>query len=252
MNRSKTYSELMPQATLDLQSRRRKAHTVSRVIERHADIGARELLAEVGGSTGAIAAHLADAFRVAVNLDVDRPALIAGHAEFSDRITCLRADGTALPLASESCDLIICNHVYEHVSDPQALMDEIYRALKPGAYCYFSAGNKIQLVEPHHRIPLLSLMPQWLADRIVRATGRDDRYRERHLYYSQLRKLVGRFELHDVTDDLVRAPSLYRMEYLLTEGSATQRVAQFVLRHFRRLFPTYIWLLRKPVGKSPG
>lgn len=43
----------------------------------------------------------------------------------------LRADITALPFADSCFDLILCNHVLEHVPDDRAAMSELHRVLRP-------------------------------------------------------------------------------------------------------------------------
>ena len=44
----------------------------------------------------------------------------------------LRADLAALPLESESVDLVVSNCTINHATDKQAAWNEIYRVLKPG------------------------------------------------------------------------------------------------------------------------
>jgi SAM-dependent methyltransferase len=44
----------------------------------------------------------------------------------------IRADITALPFADASFDLILCNHVLEHVPADRAAMSELFRVLRPG------------------------------------------------------------------------------------------------------------------------
>ena len=36
--------------------------------------------------------------------------------------------------------------------------------LRPGGVCYFAAGHALQVIEPHHRLPFLSLLPRRAAD----------------------------------------------------------------------------------------
>jgi SAM-dependent methyltransferase len=43
----------------------------------------------------------------------------------------IRLDITHIPFADETFDVIICNHVLEHITDDRLAMREIYRVLKP-------------------------------------------------------------------------------------------------------------------------
>jgi SAM-dependent methyltransferase len=43
-------------------------------------------------------------------------------------------DLTSLPFDNELFDVVICNHVLEHVQDDKKALDEIYRVLKPGGW----------------------------------------------------------------------------------------------------------------------
>jgi len=60
------------------------------------------------------------------------------------------ADAHNIPLKGSSVDAVICKSVLEHVINPQKVMEEIYRILKPSGYCliyvpfiYPYHGNKI-------------------------------------------------------------------------------------------------------------
>jgi SAM-dependent methyltransferase len=44
----------------------------------------------------------------------------------------MKMDLTKLPLIKETFDLVVCNHVLEHIPDDYKAMSEIYRVLKPG------------------------------------------------------------------------------------------------------------------------
>lgn len=44
----------------------------------------------------------------------------------------IKADLTSLPFAPNTYDMIICNHVLEHIQEDKEALSEIYRVLKPG------------------------------------------------------------------------------------------------------------------------
>jgi SAM-dependent methyltransferase len=48
-------------------------------------------------------------------------------------------------------------------SSSEALLDEVWRVLKPGGLAYLACPNRYSLVEPHYRLPFLSWFPvRWL------------------------------------------------------------------------------------------
>ena len=61
------------------------------------------------------------------------------------------ADAHQLPFESNSIDAIICKAVLEHTQEPQKVVEEIFRVLRPGGkgfvyvpflYCYHGSGKK--------------------------------------------------------------------------------------------------------------
>ena len=61
--------------------------------------------------------------------------------------TLVRASADALPFADEFFDGIICTDVLVHVPDPQAVISEIARVLKPNGWLHVSAINKTRLAK---------------------------------------------------------------------------------------------------------
>ena len=51
-------------------------------------------------------------------------------------IAMVQADITSMPFGDETFDVVICNHVLEHVSDDRKAIGELYRVLKPGGRVY--------------------------------------------------------------------------------------------------------------------
>lgn len=73
----------------------------------------------------------------------------------------INANAFNLPFSHSSFDMIILQDVIEHLSDPDLLVSEIRRVLKPGGTVYLSTPNKKSffniLSDPHWGLPLLSL-----------------------------------------------------------------------------------------------
>jgi len=55
------------------------------------------------------------------------------HSPLAD----IKADITDLPFAANEFDIILCNHVLEHIPDDRKAMRELYRVMKPGGYGIF-------------------------------------------------------------------------------------------------------------------
>ena len=204
-------------------------------------------LLDVGASTGIIDNVLAGAIRNVVGIDIDAMAIAYATREFGrGNLSFVVGDAMALPFGSGSFDLVACTHVYEHVSDAQKMLDEIFRVLKPGGACYFAAGNRLMWTEPHYGLPLLSVVPRPLAHAYVRIAGKAARYHELHLTHRGLRRLVGRFKLHDYTRKIVAAPEAFVAGYMLRPGSLKAMLAKLLSKHLYWLMPGYIWVLEKP------
>lgn len=59
----------------------------------------------------------------------------------------IKADLTNLPFAENTYDLIICNHVLEHIPEDRKAMLEIYRVLKPGGFAILQVPYDAQRSE---------------------------------------------------------------------------------------------------------
>ena len=56
---------------------------------------------------------------------------------FGGKIKVSKIDVTAIPFAENSVDVIICNHVLEHVFDDKLAMRELFRVMKPNGWGIF-------------------------------------------------------------------------------------------------------------------
>jgi ubiquinone/menaquinone biosynthesis C-methylase UbiE len=245
------FSELMP-SMYDAAGRRRKAETMLRVLADALGDTRRLRLLDVGASTGIIAEFLSHHFAQVVAGDIDRAAIEHAGRSFSrPNLQFLLGDSMLLPFAEASFDVVVCAQVYEHVPDPRRMIAEIRRVLRPGGACYFAAGNRIHLIEPHYSLPLLSLLPRPLAHHYLRLCGKGQTYHEQFYSYWGLMALTRGFARQDYTLKVIAEPERYRTAYMVG-SEARRRAAAWVARHAYWAMPGYIWLLRKPAGVDPG
>jgi 2-polyprenyl-3-methyl-5-hydroxy-6-metoxy-1,4-benzoquinol methylase len=241
------FSERLHRQMYDQRGRERKAKTMVAVLSDflQTDLGLLSVL-DVGSSTGIITNYLAKNFRSVMGIDIDAPAVAFAKKKFKKKnLEFIKANSLQMDFAEKTFDVVICAHIYEHVPHANRLMAEIYRVLKTGGICYFAAGNRLRIKEPHYDLAFLSTIPRPLAHAYLRIAGKGRFYDERHLSYWGLKKLVRRFEQIDYTKKIIRHPASFDAEYMIRPHTRKAKLARFIVNYAYWLCPTYIWLLRK-------
>ena len=235
----------------DEQRRRQKASKVLRIVEHflgRPDLSGLRLL-DIGSSVGFIADECSEAGADVVGIDIDVPGLhTAAHR--TRRAAFALADGSSLPLRSESIDVCLYNHIYEHVLNPDAVMREIQRVLRPDGIAYLAFANRMGVMEPHYRLPFLSWLPPEGASRYVRATGRGDAYHERLRTRRTLRRMVRGFQVWDYTVTVLASPVEFSAEDVVPSRLA--RLPAHAWRAALWVIPTYLWIGTKGERRPAG
>jgi SAM-dependent methyltransferase len=82
------------------------------------------------------------------------------------------AFGEALPFSDQTFDIIYSSYVLEHVRDPEKVVTEAVRVLKPGGVAVFELPNHLSYFEGHYFVPMpplvFNFLPFW-----VKLLGRD-------------------------------------------------------------------------------
>jgi ubiquinone/menaquinone biosynthesis C-methylase UbiE len=233
-------------AVMDLTSRDFKAIKIAHLIGANPEGPSRRML-EIGTGSGGIAHYFGKTGKMnweVEAIDVEDVRMVGDGYQFT------QVDGVDLPFPDANFDVVISNHVIEHVGDAgqQARhLAELARVLRPDGIGYLAVPSRWMVVEPHYRLPFLSWLPQWLADAYVRLAGKGTHYDCRPLttrgLESNLRDAGFAFaqrhgEALRLTYELERpnAP-LYR--WLL------KPIPDAVYAALRRAFPTLIYVLRR-------
>jgi ubiquinone/menaquinone biosynthesis C-methylase UbiE len=245
------YSELQSKMLIEGE-RRTKALKIVSVLEHFfgtSDLGGRAVL-DLGCSTGFISDELNRAGAKVTGVDIDEPGLARARERFGDRIEFVNADGTSLPWADGSVDAVICNHVYEHVVDPEGVLAEVRRVLRPDGVVYLGMPNRLGLIEPHYKLPFLSWLPPAVADRYVAATGRADKYHERLRTRAGLRQLCKGLRVWDYTGTVLAEPARFHADDEVP--ARLQSAPPAVWKALYPIIPTYIWVGTKGTDAPRG
>jgi ubiquinone/menaquinone biosynthesis C-methylase UbiE len=164
-----------PHAILDISSRRYKALKIVTLLrEAHSLEGARML--DIGTGAGVTAALLAEVGGPEAEvLAVD----VVDQRQMTEGVQFVQIEGTGLPFDDRSFDIVVSNHVIEHVGGRDEQLDhlrEFHRVLKDDGCGYLGAPNRWGVLEPHFRLPFLSWLPPSLRSPYVSLTRRGDTY----------------------------------------------------------------------------
>lgn len=204
-----------------------------------------DIAVDVGCSVGFFCKALAPCYSKVYGLDIDSNAIALARKNAPLNVTFDVADSMSLPFLNESVDLVICNHVYEHVPDASLLFDEIYRILKPGGACYLGAASRLTVIEPHYHLPFLSWLPKFFAHRYMRLFNKGTEYYENLRTYWGIRKLVSKFSLTDFTLRVVEMPDRFCARDLIPVGGVVSKIPMFFWRVAYPFLPSYIFILNK-------
>lgn len=101
---------------------------------------------DLGCGGGFISNQLAKAGIKTVGIDLSDASLkIAAKHDLTKSVDYRLGDITDVPLKNDSCDIVTCCDVIEHVNEPQKIINESFRILKPGGLFFFHTFNRTWL-----------------------------------------------------------------------------------------------------------
>ena len=203
---------------------------------------------DLGCGAGTITAYLSKEFANVTGIDNDRSAIeYALHQPCAANLSFHLLDALESGFPDASFDIVICNHAYEHVDSLRKLLREVRRMLRPGGICYFSAENRLNIMEAHYKLPFLSYLPKAWAHLYLRLTRKGRFYCENLMSYWGLKRLVSEFdfEIIDYTPKIINRPDKYAAVEMFAPGSYKQKILRMIAKFAYWLCSTYIWLLKK-------
>jgi phosphatidyl-myo-inositol dimannoside synthase len=231
-------------AVLDLPSRDSKAMKIARLLG--LDVGGpRKRLLEIGCGSGGISRWFGDAGPMRWDVEaVDVEDVRMVRDGYAFRIV----SGPSLPFEDASFDVVITNHVIEHVGDESAQREhlrEVRRVLREDGIAYIAVPSRWMLVEPHFKLPFLSWLPSTLSHAYVRLARKGTHYDCRPLTCPCLETMLADsgFAWRQHTGDALRLTFELERPNAPLYRYGLRYVPNAMYTAVRRVFPTLIYTL---------
>jgi SAM-dependent methyltransferase len=233
--------ERKPHVVTDLPSRRWKAQKIERLLGLDELTGPLRLL-EIGTGTGGIAQYFAA--QPGGRFEVDAVDVVDSRSGDADFRFTLVSD-TTLPFPDASFDVVLSNHVIEHVGDDAAQrrhLAELSRVLRAHGRGYLAVPNRWMLTEPHYHLPFLSWLPRGLRSPYLRMAGKGEFYDCEPLTLPALERLLAEAGLSYRTRGAAALRATFDIERARRLSTRTlARVPDALLRPFSAAIPTHIY-----------
>jgi SAM-dependent methyltransferase len=215
-------------------NRQRKALKIERILAEQLDRQVEGLrILDVGCGSGEIAEHFFPRNEVHC-VDIEDQRLHPERSRFS------AVQDERLPFEDAIFDVVISNHIIEHVPDRERHLDEVRRVLKSDGLAYLATPNRYFPFEVHYRLPLLHWLPNGCFHALVKLTGRYHEDIHLYGYFGLRRALRRRFLCTEYTHRILRRPADYFADDLVPFG-----LGRLFPAWLNWLSPTMVWTLRK-------
>lgn len=228
------------------ENRNVKAQKIEKIIQRNRLFKKNDFILEIGTGSGGIASYFAHKRDMLFNIsaiDVVDSRVQKNGYHFQ------LVHGTKIPFDDETFDVIITNHVIEHVGKHESQLEhlsEIKRLLKKDGIAYLAVPNRWMLIEPHYQLIFLSWLPRIYRSKYLKKMRNIDFYDCEPLEKKQLENLF------DTVGFAYQNQTIKALRILLHDEKEKHRflhflfsfVPDFILKLFLGVIPTLIYTIK--------
>ncbi len=225
-------------AILDEESRIRKAKKIVAVLQQEMDLSKLKVL-DIGTGSGHIAVELSKAAKEVHSVDIVDERRIKKGYSFK------QIDSEKLPYKAGEFDVVVTNHVVEHVPNQELHLKEIQRVLKKGGYMYLATPNWYWISDPHYRLPFLPVMPKSLGSAYIKLFNRGTEWDVLPISHFKIDKLTPKLDLIPIIPKLLKDPQANKLDVGSGVTNITKYVPAGLLAPSQYVSPTLIYLAKK-------
>ena len=172
----------------------------------------------------------------------------------TDGFNFILVNDASLPVSDASFDIVLSNHVIEHVGErPEQMrhLREIKRVLRRHGKAYLAVPNRWMLVEPHYQLAFLSWIPRSWRTPYLRATGRGEVYDCLPLQMGELERMLAEAGLEGENVGVKAMHATFAIEKPQSKlGSFLANMPDRCLRWLNFAIPTHIYVIRHGTNES--
>lgn len=226
-------------AVLIKKSRQNKAFKIVKLLSKNMNLSMATVL-DIGTGSGDIAHKFSEVCKEVVSVDLYDERIEKKGYSFK------LVHDESLPFKSETFDVVVSNHVVEHVPNQELHLSEALRVLKTGGRLYLATPNKIWLTDPHYKLPFISWLPRDISDKYLKVLkGKMFRWDIYPVTHWRLKKELRNVEITKAV------PAMIKLDHL--DDSGVPGVVGGILRYFpeqlltplQYISPTLVYIATK-------
>lgn len=152
------------------------------------------------------------------------------------RVHLMNGHALKLPFVNEVFDLVITYDLYEHVSDKDGLLEEIFRVINKNGFLVLTTGNRLFPLDRHTLLWFVDYLPKKLATQYVKLMKRGSSYEVSQPTYWSLQKKLRKY-----------------FRVIMIDGDSALKMMEEVypayFRKYRKIIPLIKVLIRIDVFK---
>lgn len=214
---------------------------------------------EIGSGFGAFVSYVCKHGLQAFGIEIDQQRVNVAHrmllAEGAKSAFVVQSVGEHIPFADASFDIVYSTNVLEHVLDPEAVLEEAIRVLKPGGLLQFVVPNYGSWWEGHYGILWIPHLSKSAAKMYVRLYGQDPSFIDtlQFITRQRLERILSKY--HDCLKVIGWGEDIWekRMRTLaVPKGASLEKLKTIVrLIHRSGFSKLVIWLGKRLHWETP-